>query len=42
MQGTGRPRLADSHPGARYRDPATLAGGPAGGRQLASTAGAHG
>jgi long-chain alkane monooxygenase len=26
MLGAGRPRLADNHPGARFRDPASLAG----------------
>jgi long-chain alkane monooxygenase len=36
MQGAGRSRLADNHPGARFRDPSALADGQTGDRQLAS------
>jgi long-chain alkane monooxygenase len=43
MLGAGRPRLAAGHPGARYRDPAALAGpGPVEDRQLIAAAGANG
>jgi long-chain alkane monooxygenase len=42
MLGAGRPRLPDNHPGARFRDPATLAGPRAGDRQLVPAASAHG
>jgi long-chain alkane monooxygenase len=42
MLGAGRPRLPDNHPGARFRDPATLTGGRASDRQLAPVAGARG
>lgn len=42
MNGAGRPRLADSHPGARFRDPATLSGARSEDRELAASAGALG
>jgi long-chain alkane monooxygenase len=36
MVGTGRPRLADGHPGARFRDPASLVPGTAADPRLAA------
>ena len=42
MNGVGRPRLADDHPGARFRDPAKLSAGRSADREFASAAGAHG